>query len=106
MILSVTYGIDPKSTDDPFLSATVNAAQTLSSAMVPGKFLVDTIPIRASLYPDITQRPLTTSRTVRYVPDWFPGTGFKALAKEVRKKYQIAIDSPMEYVKSAMKVSS
>jgi len=44
--------------------------------------------------------------TVRYLPDWFPGTKFKALAKEVREKYQISIDGPMEYVKSAMKVSS
>ena len=45
-------------------------------------------------------------RTVRYVPDWFPGTGFKALAKEVREKYQVCTDDPMEYVKRIMKVSS
>jgi len=43
--------------------------------------------------------------TVQYLPDWFPGTGFKALAKEVREKYQISLDGPMEYVKEAMKVS-
>ena len=48
---------------------------------------------------------LTEVRTVRYLPDWFPGTGFKAIAKEVREKYQIANGGPMEYVKNAMKVS-
>jgi len=106
MILSVTYGIDPKSTDDPFLSATVDAVRALTSAMVPGKFLVDTIPMRASFYPDDTQGPLTTPWTVRYLPDWLPGTGFKALAKEVREKFQISTDGPMEYVKGVMKVSS
>jgi len=105
MILSVTYGIDPKSTDDPFLSATVDAAHTLSTAMVPGKFLVDIIPIRAFLPRDGTQGLLTISRAVRYLPDWFPGTGFKALAKAIREKYKIANDGPMEYVKNAMKVS-
>ena len=105
MILSVTYGVDPKSTDDPFLSATVAAAHALAAAMVPGKFLVDTVPMRAYLYPDRTQAPLTTPWTVRYLPGWFPGTGFKALAKEIREKYQIAMDGPMEYVKNAMKVS-
>jgi len=40
---------------------------------------------------------------LRYLPDWFPGTGFKALAKEVREKYEIAIGGPIEYVKDAMK---
>ena len=41
---------------------------------------------------------------VRYVPDWFPGTGFKALAKEVREKFKISVNGPLEYVKNAMKV--
>ena len=51
-------------------------------------------------------KELTKPWTVRYLPDWFPGTGFKALAKQVREKFQIAADGPMEYVKSGMKVSS
>jgi len=47
---------------------------------------------------------VTKPWTVQYLPDWFPGTGFKALAKEVLKKYEISLDGPMEYVKEAMKV--
>jgi hypothetical protein len=54
----------------------------------------------------IACEPLTNPWTVRYLPDWFPGTGFKAVGKEARDKYQISIDGPMEYVKNAMKVSS
>jgi len=107
MILSVTYGIDPKSTDDPFLSATLEAAHALATALVPGKFLVDTIPMRAPLYTQMGPKSaLTKLWTVRYLPNWFPGTGFKSLAMEVREKYQISTDGPMEYVKNAMKVSS
>ena len=51
-----------------------------------------------------THVELTKSRAVRYLPDWLPGTGFKALAKGVREKYKISIEGPMEYVKDAMKV--
>jgi len=43
--------------------------------------------------------------TVRYLPDWFPGTEFKALANKSRDKFQISVDGSMEYVKNVMKVS-
>jgi len=51
-------------------------------------------------------KQLTKLLTVRYLPNWFPGTGFKALTKEIREKFQISIDGPMEYVKDVMKVCS
>jgi len=41
---------------------------------------------------------------VRYIPDWFPGAGFKALANEARDKFKISVGGPFEYVKNAMKV--
>ena len=44
--MSMTYGIDIESADNPFLSANLEATQGLATALVPGKFLVDTIPIR------------------------------------------------------------
>lgn len=46
IVLSVTYGIDVQSIRDPFLGASLDASHALASAMVPGKFLVDIIPIR------------------------------------------------------------
>jgi hypothetical protein len=104
--LSVTYGIDVKSIDDQFLSASLEASDALESAVLPGKFLVDAIPIRACVC--IVQRVthLMDPWTVRYLPDWFPGTGFKAVAKEARDKYEIAVDGALEYVKNTMKVGS
>ena len=45
IILSVTYGIDPTPTDDPFLGAAIEASRALATAMIPGKFLVDAIPM-------------------------------------------------------------
>ena len=45
IILSVTYGIDVKSTKDPFLTATLDGSHALATFMVPGKFLADAIPL-------------------------------------------------------------
>jgi len=103
--LSVTYGIDIKSVDDRFLNANLEASHAIAAAMVPGKFVADIIPIRACL---CTQRViywyLTDPPTVQYIPDWFPGAGFKALAKEARDKFKISVGGPFQYVKNAMKV--
>ena len=43
---------------------------------------------------------------VRYIPDWFPGTRYKVLAKEAREKLEKSIDDPLEHVKNAMEVSA
>jgi hypothetical protein len=48
-MLSMTYGIDINSTDDQFLNANLEASHALATVAVPGKFLVDIIPIRACL---------------------------------------------------------
>ena len=107
IILSVTYGIDLKSSDDPFLIAVFEASLAVGAALAPGKFLVDAIPICVYLCAQSSiHKQLTKPRTVRHIPDWFPGMGFKALAKEAREKFKISIGGPMEYVKSVMKVSS
>ena len=105
IVLSITYGIDIKSTDDKFLNANVEASHALATVLVPGKFLADTIPICTCLcIQTVTYKRLTNPLIVRYLPDWFPGTGFKALAKEARDKFKVSIDAPLEYVKNTMKV--
>ena len=103
--MSITYGIDIKSTDDRFLKANIEATHALATVMVPGKFLADVIPIRACICAKtVTYGYLTDSLIVRYLPDWFPGTGFKALVKDTRDKFTISVDGPLGYVKNAMKV--
>jgi hypothetical protein len=42
---------------------------------------------------------------VKYVPEWFPGAGFKTFARVARAKFDVAIDGPLDYVKELMKVS-
>ena len=103
-MLSIAYGIDIKSPDDPFLNASIDASRATLITLVPGKFLADTIPIRVSLRATKSQLVPDEPLTVRYIPDWFPGARFKRLTKEARDKFRIAVDGPFEYVKNAMKV--
>ncbi|KAJ7857906.1 cytochrome P450 [Mycena leptocephala] len=76
IIMSVAYGINVLPQDDPFVALARDAIHTLVIATVPGRFLVDTIP------------------ALKYVPEWFPGAGFKRTAKEWRKMSQLMIDLP------------
>lgn len=66
MSLSVAYGIKIQRENDPYVQLAEAAGETIQSAS-PGRFLVDIFPI------------------LRYVPQWFPGAGFKRLAAEWRK---------------------
>ena len=86
------------------MKANIEAVHAAATVLMPGKFLADAIPIRACIY--ASERPSTTNPlVVRYIPDWFPGTRYKLLAKEAREKFKISINGPLEYVKNAMQVS-
>ena len=42
---------------------------------------------------------------VKYVPEWFPGAGFKTLAREGGVLFTLAVDGPLAYVKRSLEVS-
>ena len=50
--------------------------------------------------------PLTIRPEVRYVPEWFPGAGFKRFAEEDQRLCNADPHSSLEYVKESLKVSS
>jgi cytochrome P450 len=83
-ILSLTYGIDPQTTEDPFVTAPEEAMAELSKSVIPGKWLVDTIP------------------ALKHVPEWFPGAYFKRYAKTQMELVDRMAASPFESVKKAM----
>ncbi|KAJ7142241.1 cytochrome P450 [Mycena epipterygia] len=64
IIISVAYGIDVLPVNDPYIAVAEKAVHAGVQASIPGRFLVDSIPL------------------LKYVPDWFPGAGFKQKAKE------------------------
>ena len=65
--MSMTYGIQIKDTNDPFINLAEATVKSGSAATVPGAFLVDVIPI------------------LKYVPEFVPGAGFQKQARIWRK---------------------
>ncbi|KAF7371276.1 Cytochrome P450 [Mycena sanguinolenta] len=78
------YNIDPDSQQDSFLEMFITSARNFSVATSPGAFLVDIIP------------------ALRYWPEWLPGGGFHATAKEWSRQLHRTVDTSCEYVKEQM----
>ncbi|KAF8214253.1 cytochrome P450 [Mycena galopus ATCC 62051] len=84
VIISVAYGIDTLPANDPYIALGEEAIKSLSNVMVPGRFLVDSIPI------------------LKYIPEWFPGAQFKRIAREGRLLSQAVRDIPFAETKRRM----
>ncbi|KAJ7711951.1 cytochrome P450 [Mycena metata] len=65
-IMSVSYGIDVLPDHDPYIALAQKVMKVAGEVATPGTFLVDSIP------------------SLKYVPAWFPGAGFKRRANEWR----------------------
>ncbi|KAJ3524602.1 hypothetical protein NM688_g8533 [Phlebia brevispora] len=84
LILGITYGIQVKPKNDPYIAAAGAAVHGLAVAGNAGAFLVDVIP------------------ALKYVPAWFPGAGFKKQAAEWRQNVSDMVTLPFSAAKSAM----
>ncbi|KAJ6471903.1 cytochrome P450 [Mycena sanguinolenta] len=81
IIMSIAYGIDVLPRDDPFIVLARDAIHTVVFAGVPGRFFVDVIP------------------ALKYIPDWFPGAGFKRIATKWRKMLTDMLELPFAEAK-------
>ena len=43
---------------------------------------------------------------MKYVPDWFPGAGFKRFTSAGRELFDVAVNGPLDHVKESLKVGS
>ena len=66
-ILSMTYSINVRPYNDPYVKTAEEAMRAISEVLIPGAFLVDIIPI------------------LKFVPEWFPGAEFQIKAAALRK---------------------
>lgn len=80
LMLSVAYGLNVESEEDEYYSASEEATSAVSVAFASG-FLVDTFPI------------------LKYVPEWFPGAGFKQFARMAKGNLDKSINLPLQHVK-------
>ncbi|KAJ3553127.1 hypothetical protein NM688_g3783 [Phlebia brevispora] len=84
LIMKLTYGIDVKEKNDPYIQTAENALQTIATAGNAGSQIVDFLPF------------------LRYFPSWLPGMGFKRYA-DIYSQYVIAMNEvPYKAVKKAL----
>ncbi|KAJ7154766.1 cytochrome P450 [Mycena filopes] len=83
-ILLITYGHIVSDENDPYVEASTGVMTQFSEAGATGRWLVDLIP------------------ALKYVPDWFPGAGFKKFARECRTKAREAFEVPFFSIKQQM----
>lgn len=81
IIMKRVYGHDVVDGDDHYVRLNEEASLSTSIAAAPGAFLVDLFP------------------SLKHVPEWFPGAGFKKKAREWRKLSEAMINEPYEMVK-------
>ncbi|KAG2144265.1 cytochrome P450 [Suillus clintonianus] len=86
IILRISHGYEAKENNDPFIDLAERAVDQFSRSTAPGAFMVDIMPLLAK------------------VPEWFPGTGFKRLAREWRQTLEEMVDAPYKFVKDQMDV--
>ncbi|KAJ7252541.1 cytochrome P450 [Mycena rebaudengoi] len=81
LIMSIAYGIDTLPSNDPYMETAEAALKAIAQAIVPGRYLVDMIPI------------------LKYVPAWFIGAGFKRQAREWKKLTDKMVQLPFQAAK-------
>ncbi|KAJ7607915.1 cytochrome P450 [Roridomyces roridus] len=80
------YGIDVLPQNDPYVNLAERAIHSIAYALVPGRFLVDSLPM------------------LKYIPGWFPGAGFQRLAKEWKVLARDMMEKP--YAEAKLKIAS
>ncbi|KIJ40114.1 hypothetical protein M422DRAFT_32381 [Sphaerobolus stellatus SS14] len=86
LTLSVVYGYEAKSINDPFLSLAEESVNILANEIASGGgvWLVDIFPF------------------LKHLPTWFPGAGFKRKAISWKAKMEEFTEKPFGFVKDSM----
>ena len=104
VILRITYGYTPNAKGpDPLVDIAEKAMSQLSIVGVPGQWAVDIFPFCKLQLPFLKKPSNAELDQVRFLPDWCPGTNFKATAREFRKELYRSAETPYAWVKKQMR---
>ncbi|KAI0654114.1 cytochrome P450 [Cubamyces menziesii] len=84
-IIRVAYGVDIDKERTPYLAIATDAMAAFAATFVPGKYLVETLPI------------------LRFIPGWFPGVQFKKDGKVRTPLVQKLTDTPWDACMAAIR---
>ena len=97
--MRIAYGYRVKESNDPFLTDVEVAVEQFSLSTAPGGFLVNLVPARVYLFDTIHRNVLPNKWTVRHIPAWFPGAGFKHTAALWAESLINMVERPYKFVK-------
>jgi hypothetical protein len=97
IIVRITYGYEAQEQGDPIITLAESTVARFSDFSEPGAYLVDFIPVCRSISCSWYQREYLPTHPVKYVPDWFPGAGFKKEASETKSSLQNLVDIPFQF---------
>lgn len=100
--MRIAYGYRVKESNDPFLTDVEVAVEQFSLSTAPGGFLVNLVPARVYLFDTIHRNVLPNKWTVRHIPAWFPGAGFKHTAALWAESLVNMVEQPYQFVKQQM----
>ncbi|KAJ7174180.1 cytochrome P450 [Mycena crocata] len=84
IVLRIAYGYQITENEDPFLEMFDIRAGIFARSTQQAAFLVNIVP------------------ALRYLPEWFPGGGFRTTAKKWTRLVQNSVNAPHDYVKQQM----
>ncbi|THU95702.1 cytochrome P450 [Dendrothele bispora CBS 962.96] len=84
IILNITHGYPVQKNNDPLVVLAETCMDNFSTSTTLGAFLVDLIP------------------PMRFIPEWFPGGGFKKIARQYKSNLRAAVEGPWNFVKSEL----
>nr|GAT52448.1 cytochrome P450 [Mycena chlorophos] len=87
-IISLAYGLDVRSADDPYLDAMNQGIDAVTMVTMRGRFLVDNLPF------------------LKYVPAWMPGADFQRKAAIWRARVEYMVDMPYAAAKKLVQEGS
>ncbi|KAK0234250.1 cytochrome P450 [Armillaria fumosa] len=88
IILRISYGYVTQEKNDPFVELAERTMNQFALAASSGGFLANLIPIHCA--------------PVIHIPNWFPGAGFKQIAREWASTLNDFVEKPHNYVKQEM----
>lgn len=100
--MDIVYGIQVAEKNDRYIPAAEDFVERISAASLPGAFLVDAFPARASLLWFSSHLELIIGDKVRHIPRWFPGAEFLKLASQFRTLSEEVMEEPMREVERTM----
>jgi hypothetical protein len=102
VVLKIAYGHSVTSVDDEYVRLADLAAERTAKYNTAGSVLVDMIPARTNCRTSFTRLASHYNFSVRYIPTWLPGAGFKREAISISEDVNAMLTAPFEMVKSQM----